>query len=100
MAIELRRRNKQHVMVSNASAGRLPIARNFGRARVDFAAGRMDSVAEVRDESVEPLGQRVGAFSLARGDSFDCNLNSADGGPREEEGVFIGLDPLSKAVGF
>ena len=35
------------------------MAHNFARARVDFAVERMDSVAEVRDESVEPLGQRV-----------------------------------------
>src|SRR5271166_5680550 len=59
MAIDLRRRSKQYVMVSNGNRNPLPTAHNFARARVDFAVERMDSVAEVRDESVEPLGQRV-----------------------------------------
>jgi len=84
MAIDLRRRSKQYVMVSNANRNRLPMAHNFARARVDCAVERMDSVAEVRDESVEPLGQRVDAFSLARVDSCDCGLNFADGNCREE----------------
>ena len=74
------------------------MAHNLARTRVDFAVERMDSVAEVRDESVEPLGQRVDAFSSARVDSFDCGLNFVDGGCREEDGVFMDLDPLSKAV--
>ena len=42
MAIDLRRREKQYVMVSNANTNPFPMAHNFARTRVDFAVERMD----------------------------------------------------------
>ena len=71
------------------------MAHKFARTRVDFAVERMDSVAEVRDESIEPL---VSASTRSLAGSSISGLIFADGGCREEEGVFMGVDPLSKAV--
>ena len=51
----------------------------------NFDVDGMDNVAEGRDETVEPLIQRVGAYCPASGNALDCGLDFDDGGRREEK---------------
>src|SRR5271157_2266471 len=81
MAMDLRRRNKQHVMETMDGKTPAPRAHEFACAHGD-----------------EPLIQRVGAYCLASGYSSDCRLDFDDGGRREEKRVLVGLNPVSKAV--
>jgi hypothetical protein len=96
--IDLRRRDKQHIMETVEEKTPAPRAHDFARARRDFDVDGMDNVAEGRDETVEPLIQRVGAYCPAGGNAFDCGLDFDDGGRREEKRVLMGLDPAPKTV--
>ena len=95
--MDLRRRNKQHVMETMEGKTPAPRAHEFACAHGDFHVYRMDNMAEGRDETVEPL-VRVGAYCPASGYSSDCRLDFDDGGRREEKRVLVGLNPVSKAV--
>jgi len=96
--MDLRRRSKQHVMETMDGKTPAPRAHEFACAHGDFHVDGMDNMAEGRDETVEPLIQRVGAYCLASGYSSDCRLDFDDGGRREEKRVLVGLNPVSKAV--
>ena len=72
--MDLRRRNKQHVMETMEGKTPAPRAHEFACAHGD-----------------EPLIQRVGAFCLASGYSSDCRLDFDGGGRREEKRVLVGL---------
>jgi hypothetical protein len=45
------------------------------RANGDCGVDRVNSVAEGRDEAIEPISQSADARRLARGNSFDGRLN-------------------------
>ena len=63
--MDLRRRDKQRVTETVGEKTPTPRGHEFARARGDFDVDGMDNVAEGRDETVEPLIQRVGAYCLA-----------------------------------
>ena len=84
MAVHLRRRNQQRVMETMAVITRFQIAHEFACAGSDFDVDRMDSVAEGRNESLEPLVQRPSAFRMAGADTFDGGLELDQGHHREE----------------
>ena len=56
--MDLRRRNKQHVMETMDGKTPAPRAHEFACAHGDFHVYGMDNMAEGRDETVEPLIQR------------------------------------------
>ena len=91
--MDLRRRNKQHVMETMEGKTSAPRAHEFACAHGDFHVYRMDDMAEGRDETVEPLIPSVGAYCPASGYSSDCRLDFDDGGRREEKRVLVGLNP-------
>ena len=55
--MDLRRRNKQHVMETMDGKTSAPRAHEFACAHGDFHVDGMDNMAEGRDETVEPLIQ-------------------------------------------
>src|SRR5208337_5133247 len=76
-----------------------PICRE---ANAVIAAATLTSTGfpDGRDETVEPLIQRVGAYCPASGSAFDCGLDFDDGGRREEKRVLNGSRPSAENCPF
>jgi hypothetical protein len=86
-----RRRNQQRVVETTKG-----IAHYRTRARRDLSVDRMDPVAEVGDDTIEPFIEIV-AMRPFRGDSSNCQPEMDDGGLREKQGAPISIDQLPSA---
>ena len=98
MAMDLRRRNKQHVM--ETMDGKTPRTKRRMSSPVRMAAFTPTGWITWPKVATRPSSHlsSVGAYCLASGYSSDCRLDFDDGGRREEMRVLVGLNPVSKAV--
>ena len=88
MTMDLLRRNKQRVTETVGEKTPAPRAQEFARARGDFDVDGMDKVAEGRDETVEPLGERPFVIATSsRPQSFQMKHLDQRGGDRAAVGV-------------
>jgi len=78
--MDLRRRSKDRVVEAMAEVAGLAIGQEPARPNGDLDVDRMDSVAEGRNESIEPLVQRVSAFRMRGVNSFDGGFDLDEGG--------------------
>ena len=93
--MDLGGRGEQRVVKAMAGKTGLAIGQKPACANGDVDVDRMDSVAEGRDETIEPVVQGVGAFGLSGAGSLNCGLELDERGRRQKNGILVGLDPVS-----
>ncbi len=93
--MDLRGRGEQRVVETMAGKTGLAMRQEPARAKGDVDVDRMDSIAEGRDETVEPLVQGAGAFGLADAGSLNGGFELDERGRREEDGILVALNPIS-----
>ena len=97
MAMDLRRRNQQHVIETMDGKTTAPRAQSSSARTATFTSAGWITWPKVATRPSSHLSS-VGANCLASGYSSDCRLDFDDGGRREEKRVLVGLNPVSKAV--
>jgi hypothetical protein len=98
--MDLRRRSKNRVVEAMARAPALAIGQEPARPNCDVDVDRMDSVAEGRNESVEPCLQRFSPFRMTAANLFDDGFEFDERGCGEEQGLLMSLDPGSEGGPF
>jgi len=71
VAIDLRGRSQDRVVEAMADMAVAATGQEHSRADRDLDVDRMNSVAEGRNQSIEPLVQRVSSFRMPGASSFD-----------------------------
>src|SRR5271166_3009177 len=100
MSMDLRGRDKNCVVKAMASMTDLAIGEESARSNGYVEVDRMDSVAEGLNQAIEPRVQRISARCVASANSLDGGFDLDQGGCREENGILMSLEPMSKARPF
>ena len=98
--MEGRRRSKNRVVEAMAHLTDLAIGQEPARLNGDAGVDRVDSVAEGLNQALEPLVHRVSALRVAGANSLDGGFDLDEGGHREENGILMTLEPVSKGGSF
>ena len=73
--MDLRRRSKNRVMKAITGEPDMAMGKEPSCANGDCGVDKVNSVAEGRDEAIEPISQSADARLLARRNSFDGGLD-------------------------
>jgi hypothetical protein len=75
MTMRLSRRDEHHVMKAITGVPGMAMAKKLTRPNGDCGVDKVNSVAEGRDEPIEPISHSADARLLARRNSFDGRLD-------------------------
>ena len=98
--MDQRGRDKNCVVEAMASMTDLAIGQEPARSNGYVEVDRVDSVAEGLNQAIEPRVQRISARRMAAANSLDGGFDLGEGGCREENGIRMSLEPVSKAGPF